>query len=185
MVAGSIPLRGYFHDLFGRLHLRPGDILPVLSRSGTVIMRTPFDLDFIGKNLSHSPLVIKMMSQPSGSHSSASQIDGVERLYVWRDSSRPLIVLVGKPWSDILGLWRTEATRIGGIMVALILFVLGVTLFLAREISRRAQAEDKLEELATTGRADRAGEKPARKFDTAIEGRVAARGASTGGRWRY
>ena len=35
-------------------------------------------------------------------------------------------------------------------MLALIAFVLGVTLFLAREIGRRAQAEDKLEELATT-----------------------------------
>jgi diguanylate cyclase (GGDEF)-like protein len=122
----------------------------------------------IGKNLSHSPLVIKMMSQPSGSHSSASQIDGVERLYIWRDSSRPLIVLVGKPWSDILSLWRTEATRIGGIMVALVLFVLGVTLFLAREIGRRAQAEDKLEELATTDALT--GLKNRRKFDTAIEG---------------
>ena len=35
-------------------------------------------------------------------------------------------------------------------MMALISFVLAVTLFLAREIGRRARAEDKLEELATT-----------------------------------
>ena len=35
-------------------------------------------------------------------------------------------------------------------MMALILFVVGTTLFLAREIGRRAEAEDKLEELATT-----------------------------------
>ena len=167
VVAGSIRF-SYFHDLFGRLHLGPDDSISVLSRDGAVIMRTPFDLDVIGKNLSHSPLVIRMMSQPSGSHSSASQIDGVERLFVWRDSTRPLIVLVGKPWSDILNLWRTEATRIGGIMVALILFVLGVTLFLAREIDRRAQAEDKLEELATTDALT--GLKNRRKFDTAIEG---------------
>ncbi len=47
-------------------------------------------------------------------------------------------------------LWHTEATRIGALMLALIVFVLGVTLFLAREISRRADAEEKLEELATT-----------------------------------
>jgi diguanylate cyclase (GGDEF)-like protein len=75
---------------------------------------------------------------------------GVDRLLVWRDGTKPLVVLVGKPWHDILSLWRTEAIRIGAIMLALVVFVLGVTLFLAREIGRRARAEDKLEELATT-----------------------------------
>ena len=166
VVAGSIRF-SYFHDLFGRLQLGPDDSISVLSRDGTVIMRTPFDLDIIGKNLSHSPLVIRMMSEPSGSHSAASYIDGVERLFIWRDSTRPLVVLVGKPWDDILNLWRTEATRIGAIMLALISFVLAVTLFLAREIGRRAIAEDKLEELATTDALT--GLKNRRKFDTAID----------------
>jgi diguanylate cyclase (GGDEF)-like protein len=52
-------------------------------------------------------------------------------------------------------------------MMALITFVLGVTLFLAREIGRRAQAEDKLEELATTDALT--GLRNRRKFDAAIE----------------
>ena len=39
---------------------------------------------------------------------------------------------------------------VGSIMLVLILFVVGTTLFLAREIGRRAEAEDRLEEMATT-----------------------------------
>src|SRR5258708_3809903 len=50
VVAGSIRF-SYFHDLFGRLSLSPGDIITVLRPDRTIIMRTPFDLDIIGKNL--------------------------------------------------------------------------------------------------------------------------------------
>ncbi len=166
VVAGSIRF-SYFHDLFGRLHLGPDDTITVLSRDGTVIMRTPFDLDVVGKNLGHLPGVIRVLSGTSGSFSGTAAADGISRLYIWRDGTRPLVVLVGKPWSSILSLWRTEATRIGALVMALILFVLAVTLFLAREIGRRAQAEDKLEELATTDALT--GLKNRRKFDTEID----------------
>jgi diguanylate cyclase (GGDEF)-like protein len=165
VVAGSIRF-SYFHDLFGRLHLGPNDLITVLRRDGTVIMRTPFDLDMMGKNLGHLPGVQRALSEPSGSYSGIATAAHLSRLYIWRDGTRPLVVLVGKPWDDILKLWRTEAIRIGAIMLALIAFVLGVTLFLAREIGRRATAEDKLEELATTDALT--GLKNRRKFDAAI-----------------
>jgi diguanylate cyclase (GGDEF)-like protein len=166
VVAGSIRF-SYFHDLFGRLNLGPNDTITVLSRDGTVIMRTPFDLDMIGQNLGHLPNVQRTLSETSGSYSGVATATHQPRLYVWRDGTRPLVVLVGKPWDDILRLWRLEATRIGAIMLALIVFVLGVTLFLAREIGRRAIAEDKLEELATTDALT--GLKNRRKFDSAID----------------
>ncbi len=166
VVAGSIRF-GYFHDLVGRLRLDPDDSITVLSRDGTVIMRRPFDLDVVGRNLSHVAGVIQALSEPSGSYSATDALDGASRLVVWRDGTRPLVVLVGKPWSSILSLWRTEAIRIGAIMSALIAFVLGVTLFLAREIGRRARAEDKLEELATTDALT--GLRNRRKFDAVID----------------
>jgi diguanylate cyclase (GGDEF)-like protein len=166
VVAGSIRF-SYFHDLFGRLHLDPEDTITVLRRDGTVIMRTPFDLDLIGKNLGHLPGVMRVVSQPNGAYTGSSPLDGIQRLYIWRDGTRPLVVLVGKPWSNILSLWRREAIRIGAIVMALISFVLGVALFLVREIDRRAKAEDKLEELATTDALT--GLKNRRKFDATID----------------
>src|SRR3984893_1219227 len=68
VVAGSIRF-SYFHDLFGRLHLGTNDTITVLRRDGTVIMRTPFDLDVIGKNISYLPGVRRALSEPSGSYS--------------------------------------------------------------------------------------------------------------------
>ncbi len=166
VVAGSIRF-SYFHDLFGRLSLGPTDTITVVRHDGTVIMRRPFDLDIIGHNISGAMGVRQALAQPSGSYSGLSVIDNERRLYVWRDGTKPLVVLVGKPWSSILSLWRSEATRIGATIMALIAFVLAVTLFLAREIGRRAQAEDKLEELATTDALT--GLKNRRKFDATIE----------------
>ena len=166
VVAGSIRF-SYFHDLFGRLRLDPDDVITVLRRDGTVIMRYPFDLDMIGKNLGMMPGVKRALSEPSGSYTGLKTPEHTQRLYVWRDGTKPLVVMIGKPWDNIYRLWRIEATRIGAIMAALAVFVLGVSLFLAREISRRAEAEEKLEELATTDALT--GLRNRRKFDTAIE----------------
>lgn len=166
VVAGAIRF-SYFHDLFGRLNLGSGDNIGVLRHDGTVIMRTPFDLDIIGQNFSNRPGITRVMSEPSGSFTGPGPMNEDHRLFVWRDSTKPLVVLVSKPWSDIFGLWRMEATRVGGIVTALIVFVLGTTLFLAREIGRRAEAEERLEELATTDALT--GLRNRRKFDAEID----------------
>ncbi len=166
VVAGSIRF-SYFHDLFGRLSLNPGDIITVLRRDRTIIMRTPFDLDVIGKNLAERSNWNPANLQSNGSYSGIGPVDGIARLYVRRSGTSPLYTVVGKPLDGIFSLWRTEAIRIGAIMTALILFVLGTTLFLAREIGRRAKAEDKLEELATTDALT--GLKNRRKFDSEVD----------------
>ncbi|MFX8481488.1 hypothetical protein ABTL74_19240, partial [Acinetobacter baumannii] len=54
VVAGSIRF-SYFHELFERLSLDPDDTITVLRRDRTIMMRRPFDLDVIGRNLDHRP----------------------------------------------------------------------------------------------------------------------------------
>jgi diguanylate cyclase (GGDEF)-like protein len=166
VVAGSIRF-SYFQDLFGRLNLGPGDTITVLRRDRTIIMRTPFSPDVIGKNLADRHNWDPARLEDGGSYSGVGPLDPIPRLYVRRGGTKPLIVIVGKPLDSILSLWRNEAIRIGAIMMALIAFVLTVTMFLAREIRRRADAEDKLEELATTDALT--GLKNRRKFDATID----------------
>jgi diguanylate cyclase (GGDEF)-like protein len=166
VVAGSIRF-SYFHDLFGRLNLEPGDSITVLRRDRTIIMRTPFDLDVIGKNLNGRSGWNPGNLPEGGAYLGVGPVDAIPRLYVRRVSASPLIVIVGKPLDSIFGLWRTEAIRIGAITLALIVLALAATLLLAREIGRRAQAESRLEELASTDALT--GLKNRRRFDATIE----------------
>ena len=138
----------------------------MLRRDRTIIMRRPFDLDIIGKNLADRQ-AWNPASMDGGSYAGVGPVDPTPRLYIRHDGTGPLTVVVGKPLDSILSLWRTEVIRISSIVAALIVFVLGVTLFLAREIGRRAQAEDKLEELATTDALT--GLRNRRKFDASID----------------
>jgi len=166
VVAGSIRF-SYFHELFDRLNLDPDDTITVLRRDRTIIMRKPFDLDIVGKNLA-SVRTWNLDNLPGGgSYAGQGPVDATHRLYVRRDNTSPLYVVVGKPLDAIFRLWQKEAIKIGAVMLALILFVLGTTFFLAREIGRRAQAEDKLEELATTDALT--GLRNRRKFDAEID----------------
>ncbi len=129
VVAGSIRF-SYFHELFDRLNLDADDTITVLRRDRTIIMRKPFDLDVIGKNLATVRTWNANNLKPTGSYAGQGPVDATPRLYVRRDSSGPLYVVVGKPLEAIFRLWQREVTRIGAIMTALILFVLGTTLFL-------------------------------------------------------
>ena len=166
VVTGSIRF-SYFHELVSRLSLSAQDTITVFRKDGMVIMRTPFDLDVIGRNLNYTPGIGRVLQQPTGSLSSAHSPDGVNRLYVWRGGAGPLVVLVGKPWADIIGLWQKEALQIGIIMLGLIALVVAGTLFVVREIRQRAAAEEKLEELATTDALT--GLRNRRKFDAVID----------------
>jgi len=166
VAAGSIHF-SYFHALFERLSLDPDDTITVLRRDRTIIMRKPFDLDIIGKNLAGRPTWNPANLPNDGAYSGLGPVDSIPRLYVRRSSTSPLFVVVGKPLDSIFALWRDHAIKIGAIMLVLIAFVLVGALFLGREIARRAQAEHLLEEMATTDALT--GLRNRRKFDATIE----------------
>jgi diguanylate cyclase (GGDEF)-like protein len=166
VVVGAIRV-SYFHGLFARLTLDPGDTITVLRRDRTIIMRRPFDPDIIGKSLAERKSWSADNLKQGSTYAGVGPVDPTPRLYVRSGSTNLFFVVVGKPLATILKLWHGEVIRIGSIMMALIVFVVGTALFLAREIGRRAEAEDRLEELATTDALT--GLRNRRKFDHAID----------------
>lgn len=157
----------YFNEIVARLQLEPSDMISVLRQDGVLIARAPFDKNLIGRDLSRLPAVQRALAFFSGNHLSEYASDGVSRLYVWRDSSHPLIVMVGRSTDVIFGQWRKEAIQIGGAMSALGLIACALMLILAHEMKKRAAMEDEMARLAMTdgltGLANR------RRFDIVIE----------------
>lgn len=166
VVAGSIRFT-YFHELFERLSLDPEDTITVLKRDRTIMMRRPFDLDIIGKNLNDRHAWKADNLRVGGSFAGPGPVDPIARLYARSGGTGPLFVVAGKPLSTVFALWQKEAFRIGAVVLVLSLFVLGSAIVLAREISRRADAESKLEEMATTDALT--GLRNRRKFDQVID----------------
>ena len=166
VVVGSIRF-SYFHDLSSRLTLGPDDTITVMRHDRTIIMRKPFDLSIIGTNLAERQEWSAASLTEGGSYAGVGPFDPTPRLYVRSGTTNLFFVVVGKPVATVLKIWHREVIRIGAIMTTLILVVLGTMLFLAREIGRRAAAEDRLEELATTDALT--GLKNRRKFDTEID----------------
>ncbi|MGM4990380.1 diguanylate cyclase [Tardiphaga sp. 841_E9_N1_2] len=149
IVAGFIRYT-YFHEMVDRLQLEPADVITVLRQDGVIVMRAPFDMDVIGRDVSKMRGVQKALAYFSGSYVGRASNDDIERLFVWREGAHPLIVMVGRSTDVIFGQWRKEALQIGGAMAALGLIACALMLILAREMGKRGEMEDRMARLAMT-----------------------------------
>lgn len=149
VVSGAIHL-SYFYDLFRRVNTGEDGILTLLRRDGVVIMRTPFDLSVLGKNLSNGTNTRRVLSGEGGWFEGLGAVDKIERQFVWSDGKQPMVVIVGKSLRAIYGPWQSDALRILAITFALTIFSSISIFFLLREMRKRTALEQKLAILSLT-----------------------------------
>lgn len=167
VVVGELEL-SYFHNLFQKVSLGPESSMGLVRTDGTMLMRSPFNFDDIGRDLSLSEIFKNIAAARFGQFEAAAAVDGVQRLHTFkRAGDYPVIIMIGVSIDEIYAGWRQEAWRIGLLILALCAVTVALAIFLARELRRRSAAEQELALLASidglTGLSNR------RSFDEVFE----------------
>jgi diguanylate cyclase (GGDEF)-like protein len=150
VVVGNMHLT-YFHDLFRNVNAGSGDTMALMRTDGTALMRSPFQIADIGMDLSKSAVFSYLRQSLTGSYEKASFLDGVKRLYAYRQLPRyPLVLVSGMSVDTIYSEWRHEASFIGSFVVLLCLMNIVLVASLTRELRRRGEAEATLKVMART-----------------------------------
>lgn len=139
----------YFHALFSGLHLGRHGSLALVGRDGIMVMRQPYDPAVVGRDIRGASTYKKFVAAPEGSFVDTSTIDGVRRLYYFKNLPKlPLIIMVAEAESDIYATWRRRALIIGSLMGTFAAAFVALAFVLAAQLRRRMRAESELALLA-------------------------------------
>jgi signal transduction histidine kinase/CheY-like chemotaxis protein/HPt (histidine-containing phosphotransfer) domain-containing protein len=159
----------YLTTLNKSIYLGERGTITLLGSEGTVRARFTSahsdGLDNVGKNLVSPEFTAGIRLAETGSYTAASRIDGISRIYSFaRVGSYPLYVVAGLPLDTVVAAPRAFAALFVTLASLTTLLMLGLGVFLAREIWRGANRELALREtqnaleraLASAEEADRA-----------------------------
>ncbi|GAB3626430.1 sensor domain-containing diguanylate cyclase [Pandoraea terrae] len=141
----------YFHNLFAGLSLGPHGSIALIGKNGIMVMRQPYEARIIGRDISQASTFRQFASEAEGSFSETASIDGVRRLYSFKNfPDLPLIIMVAEAEQDVYAAWRKRTTMIGSLMAALGVGFVVLSFLLGVQLRRRLRAESELQVLART-----------------------------------
>ncbi|MBR0794639.1 diguanylate cyclase [Bradyrhizobium jicamae] len=150
VVAGSMRL-SYFHNLFRKLNFGPDDSMVLFDTDGTMLMRSPFDINKIGQSIREAQVFKQFPARTSGFYTTKSIVDHVSRLYVFQQvGHHPLLIAEGLSLDGIYADWWQQFWLIGAVVAALGVFSIVLMFYLLGAVKRRADAETQLARLAST-----------------------------------
>ncbi|WP_269504468.1 sensor domain-containing diguanylate cyclase [Burkholderia sp. IMCC1007] len=141
----------YFHQLFAGLSLGQHGSMSLIGNDGIMVMRQPYDVHNIGRDISHAATFRRFETAQEGVFSETSSLDGVRRLYYFRHLPKlPLLIMVAEAEADIYAAWRHRALTIGALMAMFGAAFIAVSVMLGTQLRRRMRAESELVLLART-----------------------------------
>ena len=140
-VVGTLRLN-FFGQLFSLIDAGPQGSVALFRIDGTLIDRTPYQERMVGRKLADFDLFDHYPQARSGVFTAISSIDGVERLYAYRQiGDLPIVLTVGTAAETVLAPWRQKAIGIAVIIIALSAVAAGLGMAFVRELRRRDRAE--------------------------------------------
>lgn len=131
-----------FEFLFGSAKLEPNDDLVLNTTDGHAVFRRNLGARFFDFDVNQSPLAKSIRASSKNSTEGASVLDGIERLWVYRQlQSTGLLVVVGRSVQGTYAAWRQQALVVGPAIGCLLIFAFILGLALRRQLGHREQAE--------------------------------------------
>ena len=143
VVRGSLRL-SYFKRLFDGMEIGPGGSIALFHTRGTLVFRRPGDDSLIGRQAPGSRILdgVREAEGSAGHFQDVSNIDGVERLYVYRKvTDLPLIISVNPSIRGIEAAWLGKVSIILAAMGAILLVALALAWGLISGLRQRSRAE--------------------------------------------
>ncbi|MBC9251825.1 hypothetical protein A9179_16260 [Pseudomonas alcaligenes] len=117
----------YLRMFYATFDIREHGSINLVMNNGMLVLHSPYDEARIGSSVSQSVIFRELLPQsPSGTRMLFSIVDGVERLYSYRQIQEfPLVSIVALAKQDILADWRRD-TQVQLAMVTLLALLLGL-----------------------------------------------------------
>ena len=138
--------------LHDQMRLKPNGSILIMRGDGVVLSRTPYDQSIIGRNLSEAlNYKTEYGTRLRGSFLSEGTAEGVVRLISYqRLEDYPVTVLVTRPLSDVLDVYKVRRDIVFGVAAALTLLALVFTWVLFRSQRALRSAQQNLMRLEAT-----------------------------------
>lgn len=136
----------YFNQIYAGFDLDELGVIVLTLRDGTILTRRPFDDHAVGTSLGKVRIYTDLLPMaPAGSAMAYSRIDGVERLYAYRQADRyPLVVMTGNTRAAIFAEWQANALR-SAAFIGLVLAAMAICAWiLLRQIRHRQKTDAEL-----------------------------------------
>ena len=133
-----------FRTFYERFDIGAHGLISLLNDDGIMLVRSPADLDTIGRNFSDYEFFREYrQSGPIGTAQGVSPVDGVNRIKSFRRvEDLPLVVFVALSDDDLLANWRLDAGFEFGVACIACLIVGALGWHLAAQIRLRQRADD-------------------------------------------